>query len=147
STRRQPSAMYPSPRARADYRRRGGSSARGAGDGVRSHTAFRKMRPIQNADLRNLRRWVVASRGEAWEGSTHPDVSSEVSRLGSLGGTSARAGADARSENQADGETASPESRRRAASALIATHDRVFRRTARRYSICADDAEDAYQRA
>ena len=33
------------------------------------------------------------------------------------------------------------------ASALIETHDRVFRRTARRYSICADDAEDAYQRA
>jgi RNA polymerase sigma factor (sigma-70 family) len=30
---------------------------------------------------------------------------------------------------------------------LIETHDAVFRRTARRYSICADDAEDAYQRA
>ncbi len=27
------------------------------------------------------------------------------------------------------------------------THDAVFRRTARRYSICADDAEDAYQRS
>ena len=40
-----------------------------------------------------------------------------------------------------------PEARRRAAEALIATHDAVFRRTARRYSICADDAEDAYQRA
>ena len=39
------------------------------------------------------------------------------------------------------------ESRRRAASGLIETHDAVFRRTARRYSICADDAEDAYQRA
>ncbi len=27
------------------------------------------------------------------------------------------------------------------------SHDAVFRRTARRYSICADDAEDAYQRS
>lgn len=42
---------------------------------------------------------------------------------------------------------ATPESRRRAATGLIETHDAVFRRTARRYSICADDAEDAYQRA
>lgn len=39
------------------------------------------------------------------------------------------------------------EERKRAASGLIRSHDRVFRRTARRYSICADDAEDAYQRA
>ena len=39
------------------------------------------------------------------------------------------------------------ESRRRAATTLIESHDAVFRRTARRYSICADDAEDAYQRA
>jgi RNA polymerase sigma factor (sigma-70 family) len=30
---------------------------------------------------------------------------------------------------------------------LVTAHDRAFRRTARRYSICADDAEDAYQRA
>jgi RNA polymerase sigma factor (sigma-70 family) len=30
---------------------------------------------------------------------------------------------------------------------LIATHDAAFRRTARRHSLCADDAEDAYQRA
>jgi RNA polymerase sigma factor (sigma-70 family) len=37
--------------------------------------------------------------------------------------------------------------RRRAAAGLIDSHDAVFRRTARRYSICADDAEDAYQRA
>jgi RNA polymerase sigma factor (sigma-70 family) len=42
---------------------------------------------------------------------------------------------------------AAAESRRRAASGLIDSHDAVFRRTARRYSICADDAEDAYQRA
>jgi RNA polymerase sigma factor (sigma-70 family) len=39
------------------------------------------------------------------------------------------------------------EERRRAASALIESHDAVFRRTARRYSICAADSEDAYQRA
>jgi RNA polymerase sigma factor (sigma-70 family) len=72
-------------------------------------------------------------------------VSSEVSRLGSLGGTSHRA--ETRSQEESDGAVASPEFRKRAASTLIETHDRVFRRTARRYSICADDAEDAYQRA
>ena len=72
---------------------------------------------------------------------------SEVSRLGWLGGTAGRAGADARPADQAEEAVASPESRRLAASALIETHDAVFRRTARRYSICADDAEDAYQRA
>ncbi len=44
-------------------------------------------------------------------------------------------------------EEATPESRKRAASELIQSHDAVFRRTARRYSICADDSEDAYQRA
>jgi RNA polymerase sigma factor (sigma-70 family) len=30
---------------------------------------------------------------------------------------------------------------------VIANHDAAFRRTARRHSLCADDAEDAYQRA
>jgi RNA polymerase sigma factor (sigma-70 family) len=52
------------------------------------------------------------------------------------------------------GETASQleslgpaEARKGAALRLIDSHDTVFRRTARRYSICADDAEDAYQRA
>jgi RNA polymerase sigma factor (sigma-70 family) len=30
---------------------------------------------------------------------------------------------------------------------VVAAHDRAFRRTATRYSICAHDAEDAYQRA
>ncbi|MGA8217352.1 MAG: sigma-70 family RNA polymerase sigma factor, partial [Solirubrobacterales bacterium] len=64
-----------------------------------------------------------------------------------MGGTTGRARADARSADQAAEAVASPESRRRAASALIETHDAVFRRTARRYSICADDSEDAYQRA
>jgi RNA polymerase sigma factor (sigma-70 family) len=39
------------------------------------------------------------------------------------------------------------EARRLATIGLIESHDAVFRRTARRYSICADDAEDAYQRA
>ena len=70
-----------------------------------------------------------------------------MSRLGSLGGTIGRAGADARLHDEAAEAVASDESRRRAATALIESHDRVFRRTARRYSICADDAEDAYQRA
>jgi RNA polymerase sigma factor (sigma-70 family) len=45
--------------------------------------------------------------------------------------------------------TPDPAVRRRARAALelIATHDRSFRRTARRHSLCAEDAEDAYQRA
>lgn len=33
------------------------------------------------------------------------------------------------------------------AECLIESHDAVFRRTARRYSICSEDAEDAYQRS
>lgn len=37
--------------------------------------------------------------------------------------------------------------RKRAAVELIARHERQLRRTAWRYSICADDADDAYQRA
>ena len=37
--------------------------------------------------------------------------------------------------------------RKRAAVELIAKHERSLRRTARRFSICADDADDAYQRA
>jgi RNA polymerase sigma factor (sigma-70 family) len=64
-----------------------------------------------------------------------------------LGGTTGRAGADARPVDEAGEAIASPESRRLAARGLIETHDAVFRRTARRYSICADDSEDAYQRA
>lgn len=39
------------------------------------------------------------------------------------------------------------EQRRDAAVALIERYDRRLRRTARRFSLCADDAEDAYQRA
>jgi RNA polymerase sigma factor (sigma-70 family) len=38
-------------------------------------------------------------------------------------------------------------SRKRAAVELIRRHERPLRRTARRYSLCADDAEDALQRA
>lgn len=37
--------------------------------------------------------------------------------------------------------------RKRAAVELIRTHERALRRTARRYSLCGDDAEDALQRA
>jgi RNA polymerase sigma factor (sigma-70 family) len=70
-----------------------------------------------------------------------------VSRLGLLGGTTADAGVDERSEVDRAANSATRESRREAASALIGSHDAVFRRTARRYSICGDDADDAYQRA
>jgi RNA polymerase sigma factor (sigma-70 family) len=38
-------------------------------------------------------------------------------------------------------------SRKRAAIELIRSHERTLRRTARRYSLCRDDADDAYQRA
>ena len=41
---------------------------------------------------------------------------------------------------------ASEAARKRAAVELISKHERSLRRTARRYSICADDADDAYQR-
>ena len=37
--------------------------------------------------------------------------------------------------------------RKRAALELIKRHEQTLRRTARRYSLCADDADDAYQRA
>ncbi len=39
------------------------------------------------------------------------------------------------------------DSRKRAAAQLVAVHDAALRRTARRHSLCAADAEDAYQRA
>lgn len=41
----------------------------------------------------------------------------------------------------------SPDARRDAAVRLVAAHDAALRRTARRHSLCAADAEDAYQRA
>jgi RNA polymerase sigma factor (sigma-70 family) len=43
--------------------------------------------------------------------------------------------------------TAPADARTRAAAALVAEHDAALRRTARRHSLCAADAEDAYQRA
>jgi RNA polymerase sigma factor (sigma-70 family) len=98
------------------------------------------------AALRKLRTGALASWGESWQFSAHLDVS-EVSRLGLLGGTSTGPGVDERSGDAHGDERATAESRRRAASGLIDSHDAVFRRTARRYSICGEDAEDAYQRA
>jgi RNA polymerase sigma factor (sigma-70 family) len=75
----------------------------------------------------------------------------EVKRLAPSGeiadrakGSNGHVSVDARSNGQSDGAT---EARKRAATGLIETHDAVFRRTARRYSMCADDAEDAYQRS
>lgn len=41
----------------------------------------------------------------------------------------------------------SPDARRQAALELVARHDAALRRTARRHSLCAADADDAYQRA
>jgi RNA polymerase sigma factor (sigma-70 family) len=43
--------------------------------------------------------------------------------------------------------TAPSEVRHRVAASLVAEHDAALRRTARRHSLCAADAEDAYQRA
>jgi RNA polymerase sigma factor (sigma-70 family) len=85
-------------------------------------------------------------RGESCQFLPHTDVS-EVSRLGWLAGTGAREDPETRIKEETNESVPSAEARREAASALIESHDRVFRRTARRYSICADDAEDAYQRA
>lgn len=41
----------------------------------------------------------------------------------------------------------SPNARRQATELLVAAHGAALRRTARRHSLCAADAEDAYQRA
>jgi len=49
---------------------------------------------------------------------------------------------------EAEGASALDEAaRKRAAVELVGRHDGTLRRTARRYSLCAEDAEDAYQRA
>jgi RNA polymerase sigma factor (sigma-70 family) len=93
-----------------------------------------------------LRQEAALPRGESWEFLPHPDVP-EVKRLGLLGGKTDGVRAAARPAGESVEAIASADSRRRAASAVIETHDRVLRRTARRYSICAEDAEDAYQRA
>ena len=60
-----------------------------------------------------------------------------------------RTGKVGRAENGSNGRAPADEAaaRKLAATGLIETHDAVFRRTARRYSICAADSEDAYQRA
>lgn len=42
---------------------------------------------------------------------------------------------------------ASEAARKRVAVEMVALHEAALRRTARRYSLCADDADDAYQRA
>ncbi|MFI5028759.1 MAG: RNA polymerase sigma factor, partial [Solirubrobacterales bacterium] len=42
---------------------------------------------------------------------------------------------------------ASEAARKRAAIELVARHDAALKRTARRYSLCAEDADDAYQQA
>ena len=59
----------------------------------------------------------------------------------------AQADFDGAGEFGPPGERALGDFRRKAAVDVISRHERTLRRTARRYSICADDAEDAYQRA
>ena len=67
----------------------------------------------------------------------------EEKGLAAIGGVSPGSTTDRSCEDVGE----SAEARKRIATRLIETHDAVFRRTARRYSICADDADDAYQRA
>jgi RNA polymerase sigma factor (sigma-70 family) len=50
-------------------------------------------------------------------------------------------------KGRAGGPTVTDASRKRAAIETYSRHETVLRRTARRYSICADDADDALQRA
>ena len=104
------------------------------------------LRSFSEAAVRNFRTGTLVEWGESCQFSAHLDVS-EVSRLGLLGGTTGDVGVEERSALDPGEDAVATESRRRAASTLIDSHDAVFRRTARRYSICADDAEDAYQRA
>lgn len=57
-------------------------------------------------------------------------------------------GAEIELTREAEGTSTLDEAaRKRAAIELIGRHDGALRRTARRYSLCAEDAEDAYQRA
>jgi RNA polymerase sigma factor (sigma-70 family) len=58
-----------------------------------------------------------------------------------------RVAAEGRTAETAGRPEISEAARKRAAVELIRRHDRTLRRTARRYSLCTDDAEDAYQRA
>jgi RNA polymerase sigma factor (sigma-70 family) len=55
--------------------------------------------------------------------------------------------ASAKTNRDADHLLPSAAARQAAALELIRRHEREVRRTARRFSLCADDAEDAYQRA
>ena len=50
-------------------------------------------------------------------------------------------------EGQSSDAARNDAARKRVAVEMIAKHERALRRTARRYSICAADADDAYQRA
>ena len=63
-----------------------------------------------------------------------------ISRQGSIG-------TEATSRGEGSRRTASEATRKRAAIEVVARHEGALRRTARRYSLCADDADDAYQRA
>jgi RNA polymerase sigma factor (sigma-70 family) len=49
--------------------------------------------------------------------------------------------------NAVAGQRSLTPARRQVAVSLLALSEAAFRRTARRYSLCADDAEDAFQRA
>lgn len=57
------------------------------------------------------------------------------------------AGAEARRRGEESRAASSEAARKRVAIELVARHEAALRRTARRYSLCADDADDAYQRA
>jgi RNA polymerase sigma factor (sigma-70 family) len=54
---------------------------------------------------------------------------------------------NSRGEDSAQGAAIGEAARRRAAIETYARHEATLRRTARRYSLCADDADDALQRA
>ncbi len=63
-------------------------------------------------------------------------------------GNAQASGGSAGPDDRAEGPTAeaSAAARKRAAVELVRSHDPALRSSARRYSICRDDAEDAYQR-
>jgi RNA polymerase sigma factor (sigma-70 family) len=63
-----------------------------------------------------------------------------LSRQGSVG-------VEATSGDDGSRPPASEAARKRVAVEMVARHEGALRRTARRYSLCADDADDAYQRA
>ena len=63
-----------------------------------------------------------------------------ISRQGTVGAEGAWRGEESR-------RLASEAARKRVAIEMVALYEAALRRTARRYSLCADDADDAYQRA